>query len=175
MSGKTGHDFTAYEYKEITVHSEQASLYLDCYESFGWQVNDAFPPQKAGGKVTLKLKRDRKLVNRVELTRLQRNFEANMEEIAALERSKTSTASIWAISIAVLGTAFMAGSVFAVVADPPKIILCILLAVPGFAGWIAPYFVHRSIKEKTTRRVNPFIEEKMDEVYAMCEKGHSLL
>lgn len=168
-------NFTAYEYKEITVHSDKASLYLDCYESFGWQQDENFPPQEAGGKITLKLKRDRKLVNRIELTRLQRNFEANMEEICSLERSKHSTALIWALSIGLAGTAFMAGSVFAVTAEPPRVILCILLAVPGFAGWILPYFAYRWVKEKKTRQVNPYIEQKTEEIYAMCEKGQSLL
>ena len=168
-------NFTAYEYKEITVRSDQASLYLDCYESFGWQQDENFPPQEAGGKITLKLKRDRKLVNRIELTRLQRNFEADMEEICSLERSKRSTALIWALSIGLVGTAFMAGSVFAVTADPPRVILCILLAVPGFTGWILPYFAYRWVKEKKTRQVNPYIEQKTEEIYAMCEKGQSLL
>lgn len=168
-------NFTSYEYKEITVHSDKASFYLDCYESFGWQLDDNFPPQENREHVTLRLKRDRKLVNRAELTRLQRNFEADMEEIAALERAKTSTATSWALCIALLGTAFMAGSVFAVTAEPPRIVLCILLAVPAFAGWIAPYFVHRWIKDKKTRQVTPFIEEKLEEIYSMCEKGQSLL
>ena len=168
-------NFTAYEYKEITVHSDQASLYLDCYESFGWQQDENFPPQEAGGKITLKLKRDRKLINRIELTRLQRNFEANMEEICSLERSKHSTALIWALSIGLVGTVFMAGSVFAVTADPPRVILCILLAVPGFAGWILPYFAYRWVKERKTRQVTPYIEQKTEEIYAMCEKGQSLL
>lgn len=168
-------NFTSYEYKEVTVCSDQASFYLDSYESFGWQQDENFPPQETGEKVTLRLKRDRKLVNKVELTRLQRSFEAGMEEIDALEHSKTTAATIWALSIAVLGTAFMAGSVFAVTADPPRIALCILLAIPAFAGWIAPYFVYRKVKEKKTRQVNPFIEEKMEDIYAMCEKGQSLL
>lgn len=168
-------NFTSYEYKEVTVHSEQASFYLDCYESFGWQQDENFPPQESGGNVALKLKRDRKLVNKTELTRLQRNFEASMEEIDALEHSKTSVATIWTLSIALLGTAFMAGAVFAVTAEPPRITLCILLAIPAFAGWIAPYFVYRKLREKKTRQVTPFIEEKIEEIYEMCEKGHSLL
>ena len=37
-------NFTTYEYKEITVRSDKASLYLDCYESFGWKQNENFPP-----------------------------------------------------------------------------------------------------------------------------------
>ncbi len=168
-------DFTAYEYKEIAVGSDKASFYLDCYESFGWQQDEHFPAKETGGKVTLKLKRDRKIANKAELTRLQRHFEANLEEIAALERSKTTAAKLWAVGVGIVGTAFMAGSVFAVVADPPQIPLSILLAVPAFAGWIAPGFVYRKVKEKKTKQVTPFLEAKIDEIYALCEKGNALL
>lgn len=168
-------DFTTYEYKEIVVPSSKASLYLNGYESFGWKQDENFPPQESGGKVALKLKRDRKLVNKTELTRLQRNFEAHMDEIDALERSRSSTANAWAISVAVVGTAFMAGSVFAVTAKPPQIALCIVLAVPAFAGWIAPYFVYKKVKERKTRQVAPFLEQKTEELYEMCEKGQKLL
>lgn len=175
MSEPLQNSFTGYEYKEVTVEHENASLYLDSYESFGWQQDENFPPKENGGKVTLKLKRNRKLVNKVELTRLQHHFEANMEEIRALEASKSSTATIWALCIAVLGTAFMAGSVFAITAKPPHVILCAVLAVPAFAGWIAPYFVYQKVKQQKNRQVEPFIEAKMEEIYTLCEKGQSLL
>ena len=167
--------FTGYEYKEVTVEHEKASLYLDCYESFGWQQDENFPPKESGGKVTLKFKRNRKLVNRVELTRLQRHFEANMEEIRVLEASKASTATIWALAIGLLGTVFMAGSVFAITAKPPQVILCALLGAPAIAGWIAPYFVYQWVRHQKARQVEPFIAAKMEEVYALCEKGQSLL
>lgn len=168
-------NFTSYEYKEVTVPSEKASLYLDAYESFGWKQDENFPPQEAENKANLKLKRDRRRVNRAELTRLQRNFEADMEELDALEKSPRSTALRWALGIALAGTAFMAGSVFAVTAKPPHILLCILLAVPAFAGWIAPYFVYRQVKAKKARQTAPFLEEKMEEIYELCEKGQTLL
>lgn len=168
-------NFISYEYKEITVRSDKASLYLDCYESFGWQQDENFPLQESRDWITLRLKRDRKLVNKTELTRLQRNFESSMDEIIALERSKTTEASIWALCIGLLGTAFMACSVFAVVAEPPRILLSILLAVPAFGGWIAPYFVYHAVRDRKTRQVAPFIEEKTEQIYALCEKGQSLL
>ena len=168
-------NFTAYEYKEITVRNDKAPLYLDCYESFGWKQDENFPPLESGDEVTLKLKRDRRLVNKVELTRLQRNFEATMNEILVLEHSKSTAATIWALCTGLVGTAFMAGSVFAATAEPPRVLLCIVLAVPAFAGWIAPYFVYRILRDKRTRQVNPFIEEKIEEIYAICEKGQSLL
>lgn len=172
---RTENPFIGYEYKEISVPSEMASLYLDCYEAFGWQAAENLTLPGAVRFTRIRLKRDRKIINKMELTRLQRHFEACAEEIRSMERSKTSRATIWAIAIGLIGTAFMAGSVFAVTAQPPKYILCILLAVPAFAGWIAPYFVYRFVTEQRIREIQPLIEAKLDELYEICEKGHSLL
>ena len=168
-------NYRAWEYKDISVPDSKASFYLDCYECFGWQQDENFPPQAARGKLALKLKRDRRILNKTELTRLQRHFEADLEEIAALERSKTTAANLFALLTGLLGTAFMAGATFAVVVDPPIIWLCILLAIPGFAGWIAPLFLYRAARDKKAWQVQPFIEAKLEEIYQICEKGHSLL
>lgn len=75
----------------------------------------------------------------------------------------------------ILGTAFMAGSTFAVTADPPQILLCIILAIPGFLGWIFPYFLYKRSVRKQTEKITPLIEEKYDEIYEICEKGNKLL
>ena len=115
-----GREFTSFEYKEIQVPEDKASFYLDCYENFGWTVDDKFPPQRTGEKIQTKMKRNRKIVNKVELTRLQRNFEASMDEIDSLEASKTNAATALSITTGVIGTGFMAGSVFAVTAEPPN-------------------------------------------------------
>ena len=69
----------------------------------------------------------------------------------------------------------MAGSTFAVTASPPHILLCIVLAVPGFLGWILPYFVYKKVVEKQTEKVTPLIEEKYDEIDSICERGNKLL
>lgn len=167
--------FTAYEYKELNIKKNMASFYMDCYENFGWCEDDNFPAKENMDSVTLRLKRNRKIVNKTELTRLQRHFEADMQDIYSLEDSKTTQPRIAALTIGIIGTAFMAGSVFAVTAAPPIIWLCILLAIPAFAGWILPYFVYKKLKDIKTKKVTPYIEEKYDEIYEICEKGHSLL
>ena len=168
-------NYRAYEYIETSVPDSKASFYLDCYQSFGWQQDENFPPQAARGKVLLKLKRDRRILNKTELTRLQRHFEADLAEIAALERSKATAADLFALLTGLLGTAFMAGATFAAVAEPPIVWLCILLSIPGFGGWIAPVFLYRAVRDKKALQVQPFIEAKLDEIYEICEKGHSLL
>lgn len=167
--------YVGYEYKKITVSEENASWYLDCYESFGWEQDDHVPAAIGGHTVTLSLKRDRKIINKAELTRLQRNFEACVAEISRLERSRQSAATMWALIVGVIGTAFMAGSVFAVTHEPPIIWLCILLAIPAFIGWITPYFLYRSIEARHTAKIQPMIEAKQEEIYELCEKGHNLL
>ena len=123
---KDGSGFTGYDYKQITVPQARASMYSDGYESFGWQPDEHFSITGTGTSVTLHLRRDRKILNKMELTRLQRNFEASMEEIETLEKSKQSKPQISALTAGIIGTVFMAGSTFAVTADPPVIWLCVL-------------------------------------------------
>ena len=178
--------FIGYEYKEITADMGQISFLIDGYENFGWEVDEnvAQPaletfPKRAGAmqhkKAVLRLKRDRKIINKTELTRLQRHYEACIAEIQYLENKKTSAPSILAIAVGILGTAFMAGSTFAVTAQTPHIILCTVLAVPGFIGWVLPYFLYKRAVRKETEKLTPLIEEKYDEIYEICEKGSKLL
>lgn len=180
-AGKQQKNFIGYEYKEIAVEGSRASFLLDGYESFGWEVDENLTEscysKKAPyqSKVIIRMKRNRKIVNKAELTRLQRNFEACVSEIEAMERAKTSAATMWALIAAILGTAFMACSVFAVTAQPPQILLCILFAVPGFLGWILPFFIFKRIVRKQTEKLTPLIEDKYDEICEICEKGNNLL
>lgn len=84
-------------------------------------------------------------------------------------------ATAYALILGILGTAFIAGSVFAVTAQQPYYILSILLAIPGFLGWIFPYIVYKKVAGKQTEKINPLIEAKYDEIYEICEKGNKLL
>lgn len=174
-------NFVGYEYKEIIAENSQVSFLLDGYECFGWELDEGIagsgerknPSYRK--KAVLHLKRNRKIINKAELTRLQRNFEACVKEIEALENAKTTAATIYALVVALIGTAFIAGSVFAVTAQPPLIMLSVFLAVPGFIGWMLPCFLYKRIVRKRTDRLAPLIEQKYDEIYEICEKGNKLL
>lgn len=52
-----------------------------------------------------------------------------------------------------------AGSVFAVTADPSQILLCIILAVPAFAGWILPYFVYKKVKAEKIKKLRRILKK----------------
>lgn len=171
----TNKDYVGYDYKVVKTEEQMLSLCIDSYQCFGWKVDES----RNGGfdekENILYLKRNRKIVNKQELTRLQRNFEDCMEQIKRLERAKTTKATMASMTIGIVGTAFMAGSVFAVTASPPIIWLCILLAIPAFIGWATPIILYRYLVDKNNRELTPLIENKYEEINLICEKGNRLL
>ncbi|MDR1468481.1 MAG: hypothetical protein LBT00_04245 [Spirochaetaceae bacterium] len=167
--------FIAYEYKTVTPDYGLESIYLDGFPNFGWEPDGRVPfvSLKGTSAAILKFKRDRNIKNKGEMARLERQFENDIQEIETLERSKTTNASIAAFTIGLIGTAFMAGSVFAYLAGMMP--LMVILAIPGFLGWIFPYFCYMGIKAKRTQTVAPLIDKQYDAVYDLCEKAHAIL
>lgn len=170
-----GKDYIGYDYKNVIVDAEKMSMYIDAYKNFGWLPDDTVAArQQSLGAATLKLKRDRKISNKAELTRLQQHFEACMDEIVMLENAKTRLATIYAIAVGLLGTAFMAGSVFAVTSEPPLLFLCVILGIFGLVGWALPLWIFRFFVQKQSVKAAPLIEQKYDEIHEICEKGNAL-
>ncbi|MEF9920949.1 hypothetical protein [Anaerorhabdus sp.] len=167
-------NFVGYEYKNILIESNMEPVYIDGYRNFGWIIESATPNTFKGG-TSLIFKRDRKIRNKAELIRLGHQFDACVEEIIQLERTKNSNASIVAFSIGILGCAFMALSVFSITATTPNVLSCIVFAIPGFLCWIIPYFCYCLIQRKKTNQLNPLIDKKYDDLYEVCEKANSLL
>ena len=172
---ENNNNFVGYEYKDITVDREVESMYTDGYQNFGWVLEKVITAPIGLNNVILKFKRDRRIRNKMELTRLQRQFDVCVAEIMKMEKSKADKAAIVAFTVGVIGTAFMAGSVFAIVASPPIIPLCIILAVPAFIGWTLPYFLYKSSYSKKAAQLVPLIDKKYDEIYEVCERANSLL
>lgn len=168
-----GNNFVGYEYQDVSVKRSMAAVYADGYENFGWQLDDTAEQHGKVDSIIMKFKRDRKLHNKAELTRLQRGFDACVSEILSLESSKYCKASAAAYAVGVAGTACMAGAVFSITAD--LLVPCIILAIPAFAGWVLPYFLYRNMLKKKSAQVTPMIDQKYDELYATCEKANGLL
>lgn len=163
-------NFATYEYKEVKAAENELSFYLDSYESFGWEIDERLEHKRG----VLMLRRNRKISNKTELTRLQHNFEAVMEEINNLKASKNSKAQMVALTVGVIGTAFMAGATFAATAAQPAWVLCAILAVPGIVCWGAAPLLYKKLVAARTTEVNNAIKKKYDEIYSLCEKGQSL-
>lgn len=164
-----------YEYKDLTVEETKQSLYRDAYVNFGWESIESKHTATLPGKVDLHFRRDRKILNRAELIRLQRNFEACMETLEKLEHVRDRSPKAYAIGLGLIGTVLVAGAVFAVTAPQPLILPAVVMAVPGFLGWILPGFLYRFLRKKHSQRVEPLMDAVYDEIYEVCEKGHKLL
>jgi hypothetical protein len=53
--------------------------------------------------------------------------------------------------------------------------LSIFMALPGFAGWILPYFIYQAEKNRKTRKVAPQIDKLHDTIYDLCAKADTFL
>ncbi|MGL4694490.1 hypothetical protein [Enterococcus larvae] len=173
MMEERNKDFIGYEYKEATVNRSLEALFVDSYASMGWQLVETTMPMQGNGKISMRFKRDRKIRNKSELTRLQRQLDGLITEIDRLEFSKNTKAAGTAYVLGLIGTAFMAGSVFAYIAG--LLVPSIILAIPGFLGWIIPYWVYRKIRQEKVNELNPLIEQRYDEVYSTCEQASALI
>ena len=171
---RNGENFVGYEYKEITTTRDMESVYLDGYPHFGWQPDGVAPSAIGFSHVNLRFKRDRKIKNKAEISRLQRQFEACIAEIGNLERSKTSSAFVTAMTVGLIGTVFLAGATFAFI-YAELIPLMVILAIPGFIGWGLPYMLYKRIVAKRSAVVIPLIENQYDALCDVCEKGHAML
>ena len=165
--------FVGFEYMEVSSKRSMESMYVDSYRNFGWEYENTSAQEGSGDTVKLKFRRDRKIHSKAELTRLQRQFEACAREIETLERSETTSAAAAAFTIGLAGTAFWGGAVFAYLHG--LLPLMVILAVPGFLGWIIPYFCYGKLRKRRTEQIAPILEQKNDEIYTVCEQGCRLL
>lgn len=172
MNDTKNNNFIGYEYTTVHVSGKTENLIIDGYRSFGWKEEGRESPLGLG-PIGLKFKRDRKIRNKAELSRLQREFDGHIKEMETLETSKITRAQITSLVIGFLGTAFLTGAVFSYLGG--LLPLMVILAIPGFIGWILPYFSYKNISCKRTAKVSELMETHYDAVYEICEKANGLL
>lgn len=171
---KDGSRYIGYEYKEVKVLVRKQSQYVDGYSNFGWTIEQEKVLNNKKEQKILYLKRDRKTVNKMELTRLEKHFEASMEELYTMERTMHFQTTLFVSIIGILGTICITGATFAFLHNPPMIGLCILLAIPGFLGWVLPLFLYQSYMNRKQAELAPFLEEKELQIYDVCKRGFEL-
>lgn len=195
--------YIGYEYRTITVKKESEGLWQDSMANLGWQLEkrEAFVLKPIWGparvmvaplalipgtpfskmvrshnsetEINLHFKRDKNIANKAELNRLQSEFEASMQSIGNLEKSKTSSASIAAYTIGLIGTVFMGLSVFAYLA--PMLMWSIIFAVPALAGWALSYVAYRMISSRSAAKVAPLIDSQQERIHGVCRKANDIL
>lgn len=169
-----------YDYQEIITEKDNASFLLDSYEKFGWELEEhrIFIPahnnvQTNKSKVILKMKRNRKIVNKTELNRLQSNFEGCMREIDRMERSKTSVSTLTAVFMGTLGALVLLAAILLLLQD--WFVFGIFFACLGALGCTLPVKVYREVLEQQTEKFAPLIQATYHEIDLILEKGNKLI
>ena len=176
-------EYVGYEYKEICTNRDMEGLYADSYPSFGWELEGGTPCTTldyiGNDTINLKFKRDRKIKNKTELTRLQRKFENDVEDICHLEKSKNTSATIGASVNGILGAVMFALSVFLMTgmlsAAGYTMPLVVVTGVIGILLWVLIYPTIKRQRAKSTAKASPLIEQKYDSINETCEKAYALL
>lgn len=172
-STHTGNDpFVAYEYMTVKADRDREGLSRDTYRNFGWIVEGYGSPIPGSSTVGIKLKRDRGIKNRPLIVELQRQAENALQTIDQLERSKDTVSVAAALSVGVVGSALLAGSVFTI--NSGHWVAGILLGTAGLLGWLAGYITHGRVKSKRTQKVAALIDRQYDIVYSTAEQAAQL-
>ena len=199
MSNKE--NFVAYEYKSVNATRDSAGLYIDCMENFGWTLieNDRYDVQAllsnlnpanlgrnianaaqsfgetadAAPAMTLKFKRDRRIENKSEIEKLEREYEAALRAIDRAERKNVAQTMGISLGTGIVGTVFIGLSVYNFVFS--NMVLGVLFAAVGAVGWAIGFFSHLNVGKKKSAHAEPFIQKQLDIVYNICEKAHALL
>ena len=103
----------------------------------------------------------------------QQKDEARLTQL--MHRQADSIPLATALMAGLVGTAFVAGAVFAVTAENPMIWLTVLLAIPGFLLWGAAYPICRKEQKRQRKRLLPLIDQKYDEAAETAQKAKKLL
>lgn len=162
-----------YEQYRQEVTGQMLDIYTDSYPNFGWEPENTSRTLAGVDKYTVTFRRALGITNRTELTRLQRMFNSYVKEIEIMEKAKTAEAAAAACITGVLGAAFLAGSVFCYVGG--LMLLCVVLAIPGFAGLVLPFLLYAALRKRKAAAVQPYIDQKYEDLYAVCERAYSLL
>lgn len=194
--------FVGYEYQTFTVPRELDGLWVDSLNAFGWSLEKDAPavvkhvwgPLRVmmaplavfGGKfreavtdhdsmthVELTCKRDRRIEHKGELNKLQFQYENRAKSIETLEASKKASAAAAAYGIGLAGTVFMAISVFSYLAAMTPAF--IIAAVPGFLGWIIPFFAYKSLVARKAKQVDPQIEAQHGKICELCQQAAKIV
>ncbi len=168
-----------YEYLEVVNDSSLIPLLMDGYESFGWEITkqtQLMQEEKNGKHLSnekLGLRRNRHILNKMELTRLQRNFESCVVELVKMEKNKKRKGRTTAISMTIIGCTLVAISVFFITMSI-HIVASTVIGLIGIIMWILSIPVYRKIVESETKRINSLIDQKYEEIYIICAKGKKI-
>ena len=147
--------FIGYEYQERVVEKKYEPVYLDAYPNFGWVIDQHHKSTQNPNNIMLHMKRNRDLVNRIEIKRLENKFQATMNEIIKIEKRNQLIPTIQACLVGLFGTALIVGAFF-------------------IHNVSSLYLIYKTQFEKRTHHNQDSVESKYDAIYDLTKRAHQL-
>ncbi len=177
-AGAVAKDYRSYDYTTVQTSQKDAPQTIDCYECLGWELVKS-SDYGILPWVTLQFKRNRKIKNKEQLTRIQVRLNDAMDSLDVMEQEKTKNATIWSLVLGIIGALIFGGG------------LCLFLVETfafGLAGFIVgvvlgaigavvcgfAYPIYKKIRAQKTAQMNVLIEKKKDEIAQLCEDAQKL-
>lgn len=191
---------TNYEFKQIVVSSRLEQQWKEGYAKFGWKLVKSAPEKikpvwgpvcimlsplsriplsnvvkeyESGDRTSLKFKRDKDIVHKNELNRLQGYFENALWEVEHMEKTKMAAAYMSGALGGVVGSVFMALAVFSFIAG--NTLGGAGLAVPAVIAWILGAICFNLVKNGREKKIETENQVKSEVIDDICEKAHLLL
>ncbi|AUJ28858.1 hypothetical protein [Liquorilactobacillus hordei] len=165
-------NFINYEYLEIFVENKFRDLYLDSYPHFGWYVTTVTAAKNHQSKIAISLKRNRVMTNKAELVRLQSKFEALVKQLNIIDNKNELIPTVYACLIGIIGTIFI-GLAF-LTYQYSNLFLSLIVSLPGFTGWITPYWFYKYFKKIITGKNTVVVNQIYDEIFKTCRRAQGL-
>lgn len=169
-----GDGYRSFEYARTVVKNELAQAACDCYEALGFELTDqrsAIP----GGPATLSFRRNRKVLWKAQLAKMQCAMDDTLATIAHLEAEKTRKASGQAIAIGVVSALIFGIGLCCAMVWTSLMVPGIVVGVLGIAGCIFAWLHYRKVYETESARINPQIEEAYDRLATQRKEAQAIL
>ena len=194
-------EFVAYEYKNITVKRESASMYEDCMSNFGWELMDesfsgfvsgesisnqiagaassfasavSIPAQAVSNiEIVQKYRRDREIKKNHEIALLEKECEQALAAIGGITKKDQAWTMGTSLGIGILGTVFLGLAVYNFVFS--HLVLGILFALVGIVGWAIGFFANIKGGKSRAAASDSKVQDQIDIAYGACERAHALL
>ena len=194
-------NFVVYEYKNVDVKRDTMGMYIECMENFGWSLveNEGYDVQvllsnlnpvnlgkniagaaqslgetgDSSESVTLTFKRDRRIENKQQLDKLEKEYQEALAAIKKVERKNIAQTMGISLGTGIVGTILIGLSIYCFVIS--NIVLGVLFAVIGAVGWAFGFLSNRKMGQKKSTQTEPYIQEQLSIAYSTCEKAHALL
>ena len=166
-----------YEYLTLNIRKDLKTLYMNCYKSLGWAVSEDKKDYFLNSKYINKdLKRNANIIEKDKLNKLQEQSQEIFSNIEKLLNEPKSVATKYAILISIIGTIFLAISVFTITLITPFIWqLFAICGIIGMVGWILPYFIYKNIFKKKCEENDIRIKGQINEIDKICVKAKKMI